>query len=177
MNAEVLLMEVMFTEQVILTVGNGMMGDDAAGPMLSSLLQQAPAPGWQVVDGGSAPENVLHRVRAIAPQRVLVVDATEMELAPGEVRLVDDRMIAEQFIITTHDMPLSFMAALRESVPEVHLLGIQPSLVAFGYPVSAAVQAAVTDVHARLRNGASFDAWPYLEASSAASHQKVQEET
>jgi hydrogenase 3 maturation protease len=173
MNAQVTL-----TEQVILTVGNGMMGDDAAGPLLSTLLQQSPAPGWQVVHGGSAPENVLHHVRAIEPQRVLVVDATEMELAPGEVRLIDDRTIVEQFIITTHDMPLSFlMAALRESVPEVHLLGIQPSLVAFGYPMSPAVHAAVTDIHARLRNGASVDAWPYLEASSAASHQKVQEET
>jgi hydrogenase 3 maturation protease len=171
MNAQVL------NTQVILTVGNGMMGDDAAGPMLSSLLQRAPASGWQVVDGGSAPENVLHRVRAIAPRRVLVVDATEMELAPGEVRLVDEHLIAEQFIITTHDMPLSFlMAALRESVPEVHLLGIQPSLVAFGYPVSAAVRQAVADIHTRLRSGASIDAWPCLDASRSASHRETQRE-
>jgi hydrogenase 3 maturation protease len=171
MNAQVLNI------QVILTVGNSMMGDDAAGPMLSALLQQAPAPGWKVVDGGSAPENVLHRVRTLAPQSVLVVDATEMDLAPGEVRLIDEGMIAEQFIITTHDMPLSFlMAALRESVPEVHLLGIQPSLVAFGYPVSAAVRQAVADIHARLQSGASIDAWPGLDASRSASHRETQRE-
>jgi hydrogenase 3 maturation protease len=164
-------------EKVILTVGNGMMGDDAAGPMLSALLQQSPAPGWQVVDGGSAPENVLHRVRAMAPQRVLVVDAAEMELAPGEVRLVDDRMIAEQFIITTHDMPLSFLiAALRESVSEVHLLGIQPSLVAFGYPMSAAVRNAVADIHTRLQSGATVDAWSCLERSGSASHRETEGE-
>lgn len=150
--------------QVILTVGNRMMGDDAAGPLLSSLLRQSPAPDWQVIDGGSAPENVLHRVRAIAPKRVLVVDATEMELEPGEVRLIDDSLIAEQFIITTHDLPLSFLiAALRESVPEVRLLGIQPSLVAFGYPISPAVAQAVTLVHAQLQSGAPVEAWPQLE--------------
>jgi len=68
------------------------------------------------------------------------------------------------------------MAALRESVPEVHLLGIQPSLVAFGYPVSAAVRQAVAEIHARLRSGASIDAWPRLEASRSASHRETQGE-
>ena len=115
-------------EQVILTVGNRMMGDDAAGPLLASLLQRSPAPGWKVVDGGSAPENLVHRVRALAPECVVVVDAAEMELEPGAVRLIDDRLIAEQFIITTHDLPISFLiAGLRETVPEVHFLAIQPS--------------------------------------------------
>ena len=152
-------------QQVILTVGNSMMGDDGAGPLLSSLLQRSPVPGWQVVDGGSAPENVVHRVRAIAPNRVLVIDATQMELEPGEVRLVDDRLISEQFIITTHDLPVSFLiAALRESVPEVLFLGIQPSLVAFGYPISPAVEQAVINIHAQLQSGAAIDAWPYLNS-------------
>lgn len=152
--------------QVILTVGNSMMGDDGAGPLLASLLQHSPAPGWQVVDGGSVPENVVHQVRAIAPERVLVIDATDMDLLPGEVRLVDDSFIAEQFIMTTHDMPVSFLiAALRESVPEVWLLGIQPSVVAFGYPISPAVEHAVAALHARLQSGAPVDAWPALEAA------------
>ena len=151
-------------EQIILTVGNAMMGDDAAGPMLSALLQQSPAPHWYVVDGGAAPENIVHRVRAIAPKRVLVIDATDMQLQPGEVRLIDDRLIADQFIMTTHDLPLSFLiTALRESVPEVRLLGIQPSVVAFGYPVSAAVKRAVALIHARLLSGAPVEAWPQLE--------------
>jgi hydrogenase 3 maturation protease len=51
------------------------------------------------VDGGSSPENVVHRVRGVEPERVLVVEAAEMELEPGEVRLVDDRLIVEQFMI------------------------------------------------------------------------------
>jgi hydrogenase 3 maturation protease len=116
------------------------------------------------VDGGSAPENVVHCVRALAPERVLVVDAAEMELEPGEVRLVDDRLIAEQLIISTHDLPVSFLiAALRETVPEVHFLGIQPSLVAFGYPLSPAVAQAVVDIHARLRHGGLVNSWPRLK--------------
>lgn len=164
--------------QVILTVGSDMMGDDGAGPLLCSLLQSAPAPGWQVMDGGSAPENVVHRIRSAAPSRVLVVDAAEMALEPGEVRLVDDRFIAERFIMTTHDLPLSFVIMmLRESVPDVRLLGIQPSLVAFGYPISAAVRRAVEHIHAALRSGASLDAWRPLQPSPVAQAATCQEET
>lgn len=154
------------SDDVVFTVGNRMMGDDGAGPLLASLLRRSPAPGWQVVDGASAPENAVHRVRAMAPGRVLVVDATEMELEPGEIRLVDDRFIAERFIMTTHDLPVSYLiASLRETVAEVRLLGIQPSVVAFGYPLSGAVERAVGDIHAALVRGAALDAWPALDVT------------
>ena len=156
-------------EQVILTVGNVMMGDDAAGPRLAALLQRRPAAGWQVVDGGSAPENVVHRVRAIAPERVLVVDSAEMELAPGEVRLVNEHLIVERFITATHNLPVSFLIeALRQTVPEVDFLGIQPAVVSFGYPLSATVERAILDIHARLQQGAPIDSWPRLEELSQA---------
>jgi hydrogenase 3 maturation protease len=148
---------------VVLTVGNTMMGDDAAGPMLAARLRNAPAPGWEAVDGGSAPENVMHRVRALAPERVLVVDATDMGLAPGEIRRVDDRFIAENFIMTTHDMPVSYLiASLRESVAQVHFLGIQPAVVAFGYPVSPEVARSIEAIHRHLRANDAIDAWPAL---------------
>jgi len=153
---------------VVLTIGNSMMGDDGAGPLLASLLQHLPAPDWQVVDGGSAPENVLHRVRAFQPERVLVIDATDMDLEPGEVRLVDDRLIAERLIMTTHDLPVSLViASLRETVSEVRLLGVQPSLVAFGYPMSATVERAVVSIHDMLQRGAWLDAWPLLSGDNS----------
>jgi len=85
--------------QVILTASNSMTCDDAAEPFLAAVLQSAPAPGWRLVDGGSAPENFSHRVRGVEPEWVLVVDAAEVGLEPGYVRLVDDRLIVEQFII------------------------------------------------------------------------------
>ncbi|WP_035693401.1 hydrogenase maturation peptidase HycI [Azospirillum halopraeferens] len=148
---------------LILAVGNAMLGDDAAGPMLARMLENDPAPGWSVIDGGSAPENHVHRVLAEAPDTVLVVDATDMGLAPGEVRRVDERFIAEQFIMTTHDMPLSFLIErIREVVPEVVFLGIQPDIVSFMFPVTPAVQRAVEDVHARLKKGDALETFECL---------------
>lgn len=163
------------TDQVILTIGNSMMGDDAAGPLLASLLQCSPVPGWQAVDGGAVPENVMHRVRAMTPNRVLVVDATEMALEPGEVRLVDDRFISEQFIMTTHNLPVSLLiASLRETVPEVLFLGIQPSVVAFGYPISSVVEQAVVGIHAKLQSGTAIEAWPYLNCGDGREDEETQ---
>ena len=153
-------------DQVILTIGNGMMGDDGAGPLLASLLEHSPAPGWQVVDGGSAPENVMHRVRAAEPSFALVFDAVDMGLTPGEVRLVDDRLIAERPVMTTHNLPVGLLiASLRETIPDVRLLGVQPAVVAFGYPMSSEIERAVRDVHGRLSSGTLLSAWPSLVAA------------
>jgi len=148
---------------LILTVGNSMMGDDGAGPLLAELLTNAPAPGWTVIDGGSAPENVAHQVQALAPQTVVIVDAADMALAPGEVRLIDDASIADMFIMTTHNLPLSFLIErLRETVPRVLFLGIQPDIVAFGFPMTEPVRNAVTTLHTQLLAGADLTALPWL---------------
>jgi hydrogenase 3 maturation protease len=148
---------------VILTVGNSLMGDDAAGPRLAALLTVAPAAGWDVIDGGSAPENEVQRVRALRPRRVLVVDAAEMGLNPGEVRLVDETIIADQYFLTTHALPLTFLIeALHDFAADVRLLAIQPSLVAFGFPMSPEVSAAVALIHQRLTDGAGLDAYENL---------------
>ena len=151
------------SRNVILTVGNSLMGDDGAGPLLSELLAEMPAAGWDVVDGGSTPESAVHDLRALRPDRVLVVDAADMDLPPGTFRLVDDEIIAERFFMTTHAMPLTFlMTLLREFVADVRLLGIQPSLVAFYYPLSPEVKGAVESIHQHLRDGAGIDAFESL---------------
>ena len=41
---------------VLLCVGNSMMGDDGAGPLLAEKCAAAPKGHWVVIDGGSAPE-------------------------------------------------------------------------------------------------------------------------
>ena len=139
---------------LILTVGNSMMGDDGAGPMLAELMTNAPIAGWHVLDGGSAPENVSHEVESISPRRVVVFDAADMGLAPGEIRLIDDRCIADLFIMTTHNLPLSFLIErLREIVPEVIFLGVQPDIVAFHFPMSDSVKNAVHLIYADLVRG------------------------
>ena len=52
-------------KKLVLTVGNEMMGDDAAGPHLAQMLRRNPLENWDVLNGGSVPENLLHKVREV----------------------------------------------------------------------------------------------------------------
>jgi hydrogenase 3 maturation protease len=145
-------------ENVLLAVGNSMMGDDGAGPLLAEMLQQQPLAGWAVIDGGSAPENHAHEVLALAPRRVVIVDAADMGLAPGEIRIVDERCIAEMFFMTTHNLPISFLIErLREQVEEVVFIGIQPAVVAYSFPMMDVVKQAVEVLFSRLQSGQELD--------------------
>ncbi|XBS70711.1 hydrogenase maturation peptidase HycI [Acerihabitans sp. KWT182] len=136
---------------VVLTVGNNMMGDDGAGPLLAELMTLNPVVGWTVVDGGAAPENVVHRVRALRPRRVVVVDAADMALTPGDIRLIEPADIAGMFIMSTHNLPLSFVIEqLKEDIAEVWFVGIQPDVVAFYFPMTEPVTRAVNRLYQRL---------------------------
>jgi hydrogenase 3 maturation protease len=135
----------------LLCVGNSMMGDDGAGPRLAELCAEQPLSGWTVVDGGAAPENDIGFLREQHPQHLVIVDATDMGLAPGEMRIIDENDIADMFMMTTHNLPLTFLIQqLREDIPQITFVGIQPDVVAFYYPMSAAVEQAVNRLHQRL---------------------------
>jgi hydrogenase 3 maturation protease len=118
------------------------------------MLREEPLEDWEILNGGSAPENLLHQARELAPEQVLLVDAADMDLPAGSVRRIQDELLEDPFLLTTHSLPLTFlMEALREFAPKVELLGIQPETVAFGYPISPHVKQAVGQVYAGLKNG------------------------
>ncbi len=134
--------------KLVLTVGNEMMGDDAAGPLLARMIERAPVGDWAVLDAGNAPENCVYKVRELAPERVLIVDTAEMDLPAGTVRLIDREEISSLFLMTTHSLPLNYlMESIGEFVPRVEMIGIQPHTVAFCCPVSPEVMQAVERVY------------------------------
>jgi len=141
-------------KKLALTVGNEMMGDDAAGPLLARMMQRSPIQDWEALDGGSIPENALHIIREMGPEEVLIIDAADMDLAPGELRFIGPERIEDPFLMNTHALPLSYLVqSLREFVPKVELLGIQPEIVAFGYPLTPKVREAVGRVYEGLKQG------------------------
>src|SRR5512140_372961 len=106
------------------------MGDDAAGPLLARMIRRAPLDDWDVVNGGSAPENYIHKIRDMQPERVVIVDAAEMELPAGDFRVIEEDQIGSLFLMTTHSLPLSYlMESIGEFVPRVEMIGIQPETV------------------------------------------------
>ena len=142
----------MAAKNVVLTVGNSMMGDDGAGPLLYQLLRDNPIDGWEAVDGGSAPENAIHVVRALQPEKLLIVDATDMELEAGALKIVDKTLIGEMFFMSTHNMPLNFLIEqLEQDIPHIIFVGVQPDLVSFMFPISEKVKSAVENLYVLLK--------------------------
>jgi len=136
---------------VLLCVGNTMMGDDGAGPLLAEICAERGCGKWTVIDGGSAPENDIVAIRELQPARLMIVDATDMGLNPGEIRIIDPDDIADMFMMTTHNMPLNYLVdQLKDDVGEVIFVGIQPDIVGFYYPMTPPVKAAVETVYQRL---------------------------
>jgi hydrogenase 3 maturation protease len=139
-------------KNLLLAVGNWMMGDDAVGPLLAQKMQEEPIDGWEVMNCGSTPENYLHKIRELAPRRVLIVDASDMDLKPGDIRRIGADKIDDPFLMTTHALPLSYLIhSLEEFVPEVEMVGVQPEIVAFGYPISDKVVQAVGVIFENLK--------------------------
>ncbi|TCP97232.1 hydrogenase 3 maturation protease [Cricetibacter osteomyelitidis] len=131
------------------------MGDDAAGPYLYRLMNENPLENWTALDGGSAPENHAHTVRAMKPKNLIIVDASDMNLEPGEIRIIDKDLIAEMFFMSTHNMPLNFLIEqLEADIPNIVFIGIQPDLVSFGFPLTEKVKSAVNFLYDLIKNNA-----------------------
>lgn len=125
---------------MLLGVGNTMLGDDGIGPWIAGRMKQCPD--WHTEDCGTAPENFTGVVRKIAPRLLVIVDAADMHLSPGEFRRISPETIG-QVSFDTHSLPLTHIIGyLRESMPkmpEILFIGIQPGSVTFHDNVSEPV--------------------------------------
>ncbi len=97
----------------------------------------------RVIDGGSAPENLLWKVRRLKPSHILLIDAAHFGGRPGELGIFPPDQISG-VAISTHTMPLNILTELLEETgAKVILLGIEPKNLRFGEKISPEVREAV----------------------------------
>ena len=107
-------------------IGNREGGDDAIGPYIADQLKKEKIKDSLVLDCGTVPENFTSVVKKHSSENVVIIDAVEMELSPGEIRIVPKEKIGLMHI-STHGIPLSVLINYLESfVKNVFLIGIQP---------------------------------------------------
>jgi hydrogenase 3 maturation protease len=139
---------------VVLCIGNPLGGDDAVGAHVMDLLNRAlgaagarrqairaPVPtGITVIDAGTAPESYTSVIRRQRPDLLMLVDAADMGLAAGAVRIVPPENI-KTLSFSTHHMPLStFISYVEPFCGKVLLVGVQPEQVETGAPISEVVR-------------------------------------
>jgi len=124
--------------RMLLGIGNTLHSDDGVGNYIASRFR---ARGWLSLDCGTMPENFTAVVRRHHPEVLVIVDATDLGLKPGEFRAVDENQI-EEVSVGTHNLPLSFLLRyLAESAGQVVFIGIQPGQLGEGEGISPAVMA------------------------------------
>lgn len=113
-------------EYLVMCIGNREGGDDTIGPYIADQLQEAACDDFIILDCGTVPENYTSVVKRYKPKNLIIVDAVEMGLNPGEIRIIPREKIGTMHI-STHGIPISvLMMYLKEHVENILFLGIQP---------------------------------------------------
>ena len=106
-------------------IGNRQGGDDAIGPYIADRLNEK-VNDFVVLDCGTVPENFTSVVKQHETRNLIIIDAIDMELNPGETRIVPKEKIGTMHI-STHGIPISIlMTYLEEYIENIFFLGIQP---------------------------------------------------
>ena len=111
---------------LILCIGNKYGGDDSIGPYVAEKLKKEKISDMSVIDCGTNPENYTSVIKSIRPKKLIIIDAVEMNLKPGEIRLIKKEKIGVMHI-STHNIPISLLINyLEKYVGEIMFIGIQP---------------------------------------------------
>ncbi|HDL77494.1 MAG TPA: hydrogenase maturation protease [Lentisphaerae bacterium] len=123
-------------------VGNPGRGDDAAGIALVELISTAFP--HLCLNAGDVPENHLEKACRRRPDTVIFVDATEMGLPAGSIRLFPAASLTDG-AVSSHALSLKTAAEYlrRRCGANVVVLGIQPDRISAASGLSRAVGEAV----------------------------------
>lgn len=109
--------------------------------------------GWQMPDGSWTLAELhglddIIEVKRERPPRLVLVDAADMALPVGAIRLLDKRDVARKSMFTTHSLPLSILIEeIEQSCDDIVFVGIQPGDTEFYNPMSPEVFDAVDAVY------------------------------
>jgi hydrogenase 3 maturation protease len=139
-----------FTRLAVLGVGSVLRADDAAGMEVVRRMEeqnQSLPPAVRFFAGETAPENFSGSIKRFAPSHLLIVDAADVGLYPGEFADIDPADVGGPSFLS-HMLPLKIMVdyLAAETGARVTLLGIQYRTLEFDGPMCAEVEAAVQKV-------------------------------
>ena len=132
-----------------------MRGDDGLGPLMARNLTKILKNQSEllVINAETVPENYSGLIRKENPSHIIFIDAVEMKMNPGSIKLVKCEEIAE-YNISTHAMPLSFIIKYLESFTDAKMLliGIQPKNMEMSNPISKEVKSGVEELTRIINN-------------------------
>ncbi|MFH0968198.1 MAG: hydrogenase maturation peptidase HycI [Methanobacteriota archaeon] len=114
---------------LLLGIGNDLLADDGIGCLVADRLHH---PDWQSVIAGTVPENFTRLIREVRPDILLLVDAAQMNLTPGSIRIIPQDRVVDAGI-GTHQLPLDALCdVVSPYCGQIIIIGIQPGTVEIG---------------------------------------------
>jgi hydrogenase 3 maturation protease len=138
----------------ILGIGSELMQDDSAGVEITQALEKKYGhdhPHIRIYTAFTSPENFTRDIADFSPDHLLLIDAADLGLKPGEfVELPVERIT--DFSLGTHKLSLVMMITfLKETVqPKFSVIAIQYKSIIFGQKITPELKKAVKKVTAFL---------------------------
>ena len=105
-------------------IGNRDGGDDGIGPYVADTLK-IDSLDVKVLDCGTTPENYTAVVKRHKPKTLVLIDAADMGLAAGDIRIIPKEKLGSMHI-STHGIPLSVLITyLEHEADHIIVIGIQ----------------------------------------------------
>ncbi len=124
---------------LLIGIGNDLLADDGIGCFVAAGLSH---PDWISFNAGTISENFIRKIREIKPDLIVLVDATEMGLPPGSIRMIPPERISDVGI-GTRQFPLDAMyEVIFLLCSEILIIGIQPAVVDIGEDMTDVVKGA-----------------------------------
>ena len=125
----------------ILGIGNRLRSDDGAGSILAENLFIR---GMTSFDSSTVPENFTGPLRKEAPDTLIIVDACSMGIKPGGFRKVPLTEFTDADSFNSHSPGvIELVRYLKEFIPEIIFIGIEPGSTELGEGLSPEVNEAV----------------------------------
>lgn len=133
----------------ILGIGSELRADDVTGILVARQIETSIAgkncrAEVEVFIGATAPENLTGEIKRFAPDHLIIIDAADLGLEPGQIKIMDPDQITG-ITFCTHSLPLKVMTDyLLDSFKfDITIIGIQPKTIEVGANPSPEVLAAV----------------------------------
>jgi len=111
---------------LVMCVGNKDGGDDSLGPYIADKLIKINHKNFLAIDCETVPENYTSVIKNQNPENLIIIDAVEMGLNPGEIRIIPKEKIGVMHI-STHGIPISVLINyIEKTVKNIIFIGVQP---------------------------------------------------
>ncbi len=133
---------------VIVGIGNPLRRDDGVGIDVAKRLKDAISDdSVLILKSQSVPESYLQPIIDFNPSHILLIDAADLGLNPGQLRFISG-LEAGGVAISTHALPLHLVCnyLARVTGAKIGLLLIQPESVTFGEGLSPVVDSIATQI-------------------------------